>query len=144
MRRFRLKALLALVLAVCLSLTSLPSGLAFADELETESTEAPFWESLDDEAAAEFDLTDSLAKVEEPVEEATYSDDDVVRVFIVFEDESVVEAGYSTEDVADNKAAMNYSDSLEATQEEVIGKIEEEALKGAALAKPRHALVRGS
>ena len=61
MRRFRLKAILALVLALCMSLTSLPSGLAFADELKTESTETPFWESLDNESKAEFDLTEALA-----------------------------------------------------------------------------------
>lgn len=134
MRRFRLKALLALVLALCLSLTSLPSGLAFADELKTESTETPFWESLDDESKAEFDLTEALS-LDEVEEEAAYSDDDVVRVFIVFEDESVVEAGYSTEDIAANKAAMKYSDALEATQDEVIAQIEEKALKGATLEK---------
>ncbi|MBP5298083.1 MAG: S8 family serine peptidase [Lachnospiraceae bacterium] len=134
MRRFRLKALLALVLAVCMSLTSLPGGFAFADELKTESTEAPFWESLDDESKAEFDLTEALT-LDEVEEEAVYSDDDVVRVFIVFEDESVVEAGYSTEDIAANKAAMNYSDALEATQDEVIAQIEEKALEGAALDK---------
>lgn len=134
MRRFRLKAILALVLALCMSLTSLPSGLAFADELKTESTETPFWESLDDESKAEFDLTEALA-LDEVEEEEAYSDDDVVRVFIVFEDESVVEAGYSTEDIAANKAAMNYSDALEATQDEVIAQIEEKALAGAALEK---------
>ncbi|MBP5660784.1 MAG: S8 family serine peptidase, partial [Lachnospiraceae bacterium] len=134
MRRFRLKAILALVLALCMSLTSLPSGLAFADELKTESTETPFWESLDDESKAEFDLTEALA-LDEVEEEEAYSDDDVVRVFIVFEDESVVEAGYSTEDIAANKAAMNYSDALEATQDEVIAQIEEKALAGAVLEK---------
>ena len=84
MRRFRLKALLALVLALCLSLTSLPSGLAFADELETVSTETPFWESLEDEPDSDFDVAVTAQPVEE---ENEYDDEDVVRVFIVFEGE---------------------------------------------------------
>ena len=127
MRRFRLKALLALVLAVCLSLSSLPSGFAFADELETESTEAPILESLD-EPDSELDLVVKAPVVEE--DDTEYADDDVVRVFIVFEDEAVVEAGYSTEDIAEDASAMKYSDELTAIQEEVIEKIEDEALEG--------------
>ncbi|MBR5897411.1 MAG: S8 family serine peptidase, partial [Lachnospiraceae bacterium] len=108
------------------------SGLAFADELETESTEAPvIMESLDNEPDSDFGLAVKAPVIEE--EETAYADDDVVRVFIVFEDEAVVEAGYSTEDIADDKAAMQYSDELTATQEEVIEKIEDEALEGETL-----------
>ena len=131
MRRFRLKALLALVLALCLSLTSLPGGFAFADELDSVSTEAPVLESLDDEPDSDFDDIVNAPVIEE--NETEYADDDLVRVFIVFEDESVVESGYSTDNIAEDSSAMKYSDELTATQEEVIEKIEEEALEGESL-----------
>ena len=133
MRRFRLKALLALVLSLCLSLSMLPSGLSFAEEGESISTEAPILESLDDESDSDLGVSVNATAIEE--EETVYDEDDTVRVFIVFDDESVVEAGYSTDNIAENDSAMKYSDELTATQEEVIEKIEEEALNGEDLNK---------
>ncbi|MBR5968435.1 MAG: S8 family serine peptidase, partial [Lachnospiraceae bacterium] len=133
MKRFSFKTLLALFLALCLTVSVLPASPARADETASESTEAPFWETLTDEEKAEFDLDFGTPIDEEEDELSSYSDDDVVRVFIVFDDESVVEAGYSTENIADNKAALNYSDKLEAAQDEIIENIEAEALDGESL-----------
>jgi len=132
LRRFRLKALLALVLSLCLSLSALPSGLSFAaEEAESISTEAPILEPLDDVSDSDLGVEINAKAIED--EEPEYSEDDTVRVFIVFDDESLVEAGYSTENIAENNSAMQYSDELTATQEEVIEKIEEEALNGESL-----------
>ena len=49
--------------------------------------------------------------VEEP-EEADYADTDMVRVSIVMETASTVGAGFATEDIAHNNAAMSYRAGL--------------------------------
>ncbi len=133
MKRLSFKTLLALFLALCLTVSVLPNTPARADETASESTEAPILEALTDEEMAEFDLDFGKLIEEEEDELSSYSDDDVVRVFIVFDDDAVVDAGYSTEDIADNTAALNYSDKLEAAQDEIIENIEAEALDGESL-----------
>ena len=140
MKRFSFKTLLALLLALCLSVPSLPHVSAHAAEIKdfdfaNDGTEETLvLEALTDAEKAEFNLNIANNLAAEDEEEASvYSDEDVVRVFIVFEDKAVVDAGYSTEDIADNNAALNYSDKLEAAQDEIIEKIEEEALGGESL-----------
>ena len=83
MRRFRVKALLA---------------------AESISTEAPILEPLDDVSDSDLGIEINAKAIED--EEPEYSEDDTVRVFIVFDDESVVEAGYSTDNIAENNSAM--------------------------------------
>ncbi|MBP5651890.1 MAG: hypothetical protein J6X17_00535, partial [Lachnospiraceae bacterium] len=133
MKRISFKTFLALFLALCLSISVLPVNPARAAETAGESTEAPFWEALTDEEKAEFDLDFGKLIDEEEDAQSSYSDEDTVRVFIVFEDDAVVDAGYSTEDIADNSAALNYSDKLESEQDKIIEKIEGEVLDGESL-----------
>ena len=61
--------------------------------------------------------------VEEP-EEADYADTDMVRVSIVMETASTVGAGFATEDIAHNNAAMSYRAGLVKEQSGVQAKIE--------------------
>jgi len=66
--------------------------------------------------------------VELPENENTYAASDVVRVSIVLESESTIEAGFSTEDIAHNDGAIAYRENLQAEQESVMAAIESEAL----------------
>ena len=61
--------------------------------------------------------------MEEP-EEADYADTDMVRVSIVMETASTVGAGFATEDIAHNNAAMSYRAGLVKEQSGVQAKIE--------------------
>ena len=140
LRRYKSKHFFAFLLALALLVTTVfPGSASYAQNLDTKSeTEAveqptaPIFEKIEEEEVSENDIAISSEEVEE---EETYAEDDVVRVFIVFEDEAVVEAGYSTEDIAEDKKAMAYSDKLEKTQDEVIEKIEDEVLEGESLEK---------
>ena len=66
---------------------------------------------------------------DEEAEEPAYADTDVVRVSIILEKKSTIEAGFSTQSIADNSAAMSYRDSLKADQAAVTARIEEATSK---------------
>ncbi len=63
-----------------------------------------------------------------PVEEP--DPNEKTRVIIVMEGDSVLDKGYDTEDLADNKKAMALSEKIEEKQEEKIEEISKEALNG--------------
>ncbi|MCC8028828.1 MAG: S8 family serine peptidase [Lachnospiraceae bacterium] len=54
-----------------------------------------------------------------------YGEEDIVRVSIVLEEASTVEAGYSIESIADDEEAVEYREELRETQDEIVGEIEE-------------------
>ena len=87
----------------------------------TEFDEASF-EQVDNErvSATLFDRE----SVELPEEETTYDKNDVVRVSILMEKASTIEAGYSIEDIAKNFAAMNYRSMVEKYQASIVSAIE--------------------
>ncbi len=62
---------------------------------------------------------DSESIVQEPI----HADTDMVRVSIVLEQASTIEAGYSTGDIASNNAAMTYRASLKKNQDAVAAAI---------------------
>ena len=64
------------------------------------------------------------------VEELNIPDDQVVRVSIVLEDESTIDAGYDIDTLAVDPDAIAYRDELRAEQETVEEKIEKQVLKG--------------
>ncbi len=72
----------------------------------------------------------SMSTIEEPVnldeltEEPLYADTDMVRVSIMLEKASTLEAGFSTIGIAANTQAMAYRESLKQTQAQVTAKIE--------------------
>ncbi|MBE5859500.1 MAG: serine protease subtilisin family protein [Butyrivibrio sp.] len=101
-----------------------------ADE---ESEEAPVFEKIDPakEGLEDPTLSHEGEEAEIPVEEK--DPDEQTRVIIVMEGDSVLDAGYDTENLAENDAAMSLSDNIIAEQEEQIDKISEEALDGESL-----------
>lgn len=62
--------------------------------------------------------------VQLPEEEAPYADNEVVRVSIVLEKPGTIEAGFSTLNIAENSAAMNYRGTVEKDQADITAKIE--------------------
>ena len=89
--------------------------------------------SAADNATVTFEQVDNSAvsatipgrePVELPEEEDAYDANDVVRVSIVLEKAGTIAAGYSTMNIAQNKAAMNYNSRLEKDQANLVSKIE--------------------
>ena len=58
-----------------------------------------------------------------------YIDTDVVRVSIILEQASTIKAGFSTVDIASDKAAMTYRETLKTEQEQMVSRISS-AIKG--------------
>ncbi len=103
---------------------------AKTEDEETEEAEAPLFEEVDPQ---EEGLVDPLEvvdgeEVETPVE--PQDPNEQTRVIIEMEGDSVLDKGFDTADLADNKAAMKTADKIEAHQEKVVEKIEREALSG--------------
>ena len=110
--------------------TEEPAEEATAEPSEELSEEAPIFEEVD---PAEEGLEDPSTAIEAeatdiPVEEK--DPDEQTRVIIVLEGDSVLDAGFDTEDLAENDAAMDLSENIVAQQEEQVEKISEEALDG--------------
>ena len=72
---------------------------------------------------------EAAAELEEP----QYKDTDQVRVSIVLKEKSTVQAGFSTQAIAANPAAIQYRDKLETSQAAVTAAIERQALDGETL-----------
>lgn len=120
-RTTRLLSLL-LVLALCFSLAT-PIGAANAGSqrglsFEKVETDVDNNESLSDRA------------VPEQPEPETHAPTDMVRVSIVLEEKSTVQAGFSTMGIAANAEAMAYNDKLQTRQEAVAKAISTQALGG--------------
>lgn len=131
----RFKSFLALALAAAMVLGSSYQGQAYAAETEVVEEQnvrkAPIWEKVDDSEAVIEDVTELEIAADEAVEEEPlYADDEIVRVFIVFEDAPVIEAGFDVEDAATDNKAVAYAERLAKTQENVINKIEKKVLDG--------------
>lgn len=89
------------------------------------------WEKVDNSAVSAGQPNQAAeASAEQPT---TYAATDVVRVSIVLEDKPTVEAGYSTNGIAQNGDAMTYRDNLEAKQEDMAQKISKQVLGGKTL-----------
>lgn len=63
-------------------------------------------------------------------QEETHAASDMVRVSIVLEKKSTLEAGYTAQEATDSARAMNYRESLQAQQETLSRKISRVALDG--------------
>lgn len=80
------------------------------------------------------EVTAGLQSVEaELPEQAPYADTDEVRVSILLERRSTLEAGFSTQSISGNAAAMRYRTGLKEEQAAVTASIERQALGGASL-----------
>ena len=81
-----------------------------------------------DNSAVKTDL--SGRAVEDTTEAPQYSSSEIVRVSIVLEGASTIEAGYSTSGIAENAEAMAYRETLEQQQAKMEQKISREVLGG--------------
>ena len=113
-----LSVLLALVMVI--GLIAVP---AMADE-ETGKKPSFTWEEVENARRLLPYRTE-----EKPAEEPLYKDSDVVRVSIVFDEKPAIEV-FSTKEIAEDEAAMAYSDGLRAKQESMVEAISRKALKG--------------
>jgi len=115
-----LSLLLALVLLISLA------APAMAETAGGENKVA--WEKIDNEdAGVSLPLLDAEESESASVQ---YSDSDSVRVSIVLDEMSTLEAGYSTCKIADNASAMSYRSTLKSEQNAVASAISAEALGG--------------
>ncbi len=73
---------------------------------------------------------DKLEAVKNSVDEITYKATDMVRVSIVLEEKSTVQAGFSTMDIAQNEEAMEYNRALLTKQQTMAETISAKALNG--------------
>ena len=113
----------AVLLSLCMLLSLLPvSGLA--TEVPVTFTQVDNT-VLPDEVALENPNPSESADTDVP------ADDEVVRAIILLEKASVLDAGYSSADLAKNASAMAYKDELILSQDAMIRRIE--TLAGAAL-----------
>ena len=78
----------------------------------TANEEAPLFEKIESEEEGLASLKDAISgeAAEIPVEEKDPEEE--TRVIIVMEGDSVLDKGYDTENLADNRAAMNLSDTI--------------------------------
>lgn len=128
MKGFRKKAV-AILSAGCLvasSAFSMPVHATEAEEISPKIT----WEEIDLNEEDMAISVSTLEEIPEETEESAFQADDTVRVFIVFEGESAIEKGYSTENIAENERALDYMEQLENEHEEVLTKVSEEVLDG--------------
>lgn len=88
----------------------------------TGSSHTLHYEKVDNRAVS----ASLLQPVQEEADETTtYADTDMVRVSIVLEKASTLEAGFSTANIAANAAAMNYRKGLQAGQSAMTAAIEQ-------------------
>lgn len=72
----------------------------------------------------------TIGQVSEEASEADAELDDTVRVSIVLDGNSTLQAGYSSCGIADNASAMRYRQQLEQDQAELTATIEQDVLQG--------------
>ncbi len=105
--------------------------LSLAPRMQANATSAPtaVWKDTQQQQIA-LDRSDKLANlyVEDPFEPT-----EIVRVSIVLEEKSTLEAGFSTMDIANNYQAMAYNKNLKKNQEDIQRVIARDALDGQAL-----------
>lgn len=115
----KFKKILSLALAFCLILSlSIPTAAA---EDVPEGSSLKFEQVDNSVIDGSFIVEEAIEEEEEDVE---YAQDEVVRVSIVLEEASVVDAGYSTEDVIDNSAALAHMKKVKGNQKNMQKKIE--------------------
>lgn len=95
-----------------------------------EDVEAPTFEEIDPQEEGLINQAEQLAGegIEDKVE--TTNPEEETRVIIVMEGDSVLDKGYDTENIAENKSAMKTVQKIEAQQEKEAEKISNEALDG--------------
>ncbi|MBQ5386328.1 MAG: S8 family serine peptidase [Lachnospiraceae bacterium] len=156
MKNKHTKQAIAVVLSAALALT--PSYTAFATEVsesavsessaetetskvaeesvsetttqETDANDEVSFEQVDAEAEGIDVHADSIEGETTEIEEANLDPDQETRVIIVLEGDSVLDAGFDTDEIAENKRAVALSEQIVEEQEAAAEKISEEVLDG--------------
>lgn len=123
---YRLKAVLGLVLCFTLLATSINPFTVIAEE-NVSAAEAQndgyYFEKIDNSAIKA--TAGKKGALNEKTPEIQFADDDTVRVSIVLEGDSVIDAGFSTEDLAENDKALELIENVKEDQKSMEEKIEE-------------------
>ena len=114
MKKMLTRRVLSLLMALCLVLSLVPTALA-AEE-NSSDIRLPFTVVSDDDSALARETTDNTAS-------SQYGANESVRVSIVLEEPSVIEKGYATQNLAENRSAMAYRAQLQSRQQSVIQSI---------------------
>ncbi|MCD8119235.1 MAG: S8 family serine peptidase [Lachnospiraceae bacterium] len=120
---------IALLMCMVMVLSMMTSISASTGKEDSSSGTSGFsWEEADGTLAASITSDEA-----DEVEEDAVDPDTEVRVAIVFEEDSAIEAGYSTAGIASNEEALAYMDELAESQEEILEVIADEVYDGEAL-----------
>ena len=103
----------------CLLVLTLIFGLVVPASAQSSNQDMLNFQKTDGISAARINNAP-----EKMTNETVYTPDQIVRVSIVMEKESTIEAGFSTTDIAQNSSAMSYRNELKAEQEAMTTKIE--------------------
>jgi len=123
MKKERLfKRVLSVALVASMLLTFNVPAVAAENEGVTEGLT---FEQVDNSAIESSLLLDESEVVTDSANQ--YEEDEIVRVSIVLEQASVIDAGYSAEGILDNSKALNYLKSVEKNQNTIEKKIEKAA-----------------
>ncbi|MCQ2538013.1 MAG: S8 family serine peptidase, partial [Lachnospiraceae bacterium] len=121
---FKTKPFLGLLLALSLVATSL-APLSTVDAVETTETGKKYaFEKVDNDVIKSTAKNTDVFNVE--ASEMQFADDEQVRVSIVLDGTSVVDAGYSTEDLPENAAALDLIEEVLDEQKVMEEKIADE------------------
>ena len=119
MRKKPFQRIFSLLLAFALLITMAPGIYAVSGDSGIS------WRKTDQEIT--LDLSDRLADIEL---DAQFADTDIVRVSIVLEEKSTIQAGFSTFDISTNVQAMSYNNKLLKSQQSITEIISNRVLDG--------------
>ena len=117
MKRRLFTRVLSALLTIVLCLGNIVPTIAVAAEPKGKLT----FEQVENSGIS---METQLEEVEDMEEKPAYADTDVVRVSIILQKKSTLEAGYSTQGIGDNASAMAYRDGLKTEQAAVTARIE--------------------
>ena len=121
------KRLISMLLTAAMLFALAVPSVSAADSAD-DSKPHVAWEKVEDAPRIV-----NARKVETIEQTPVYTDSDLVRVSIVLEDASTLEAGFSTVNIAENAAALRYREDLAAKQDQLASRISSSVLKGKAL-----------
>ena len=123
MKQRQLTRLISVLLVLCMVLGyAVPTSAIHAHEAHGTQTRE---ETLSFQQVDNSDIqTQPIHEAVEAESQQKFADTDMVRVSILLEGASVIEAGFSTLEIADNLQAMTYRQELAATQEKITAKVQ--------------------
>lgn len=117
------KRLLSVLLAAVMLFALAVPGLAVNRDAAASDVEELRLSPIDP-ASVQLPYLGELSDETEGIEQEPYALTDTVRVSIVLDKASTIEAGYGLENIASNSAAMSYRGTLKTEQEAMTARIE--------------------